>query len=330
MTKPIVTVITPAYNVEKYIANTIESVKTQTEQRFQYIIVDDGSTDSTAIIAKNLTLDDPRISVHTQKNAGSSAARNTALHMAQGEYVAFIDGDDTWEPTFLETMISALEQQDQTVRGAFASSILVNETGERIGQYKYPAGRYGLDKMLGFWCPPGNGSAQVLRRSAFDVGGFEEELRSAVDLEMWLRILDVNPRYSFLSVPEPLVRYMKRTTGSITSDSTGRLTALEILLSRYESRLSWRKRLNAYRRPILVAFRAGADGRALALLRKTLPLGPLLYLFSGDGLRVWAYTFLRTVARPLEKPAKFAVRALKRTIHQRKAAASQFGAGVSN
>jgi glycosyltransferase involved in cell wall biosynthesis len=326
MNKPLVTVITPAYNVENYIANTIESVRNQTEQRFQYIIVDDGSTDKTASIAHELTLDDPRMSVHTQKNAGSSAARNTALAMAQGEYIAFVDGDDTWQPTFLEVMIHALEKHDATVRGVFASSILVNEIGEQVGQYKYPPGRYGLDKMLGFWCPPGNGSAQVLRRSAFDVGGFEEELRSAVDLEMWLRILDVDKRYAFVSVPEPLVRYMKRTQGSITSDGVGRLTALEILLGRYETRLSWWKRLNAYRRPILVGFRAGADNRAFALLRKTVPFGPVLYLFSRDGRRVWAYTVLRTVARPLEGPA----RALKQAIHKRNSRSMPVRTRVSN
>jgi glycosyltransferase involved in cell wall biosynthesis len=312
MSKPLVTVITPAYNVEKYLAATIESVRKQTEQRFQYIIVDDGSTDGTLRLAQDLTQDDPRMSVHSQKNAGSSAARNTALAKAQGEYIAFVDGDDTWEPKFLETMVAALENSDSHIRGVFASSILVDESGNEIGQYLYPAGRYGLDKMLGFWCPPGNGSAQVLRRSAFDeVGGFEVDLRSAVDLEMWLRVLDVHPHHAFLSVPEPLVRYMKRTEGSITSNSLGRLTALEILLARYENRLSWWKRLNAYRRPILVAYRANANSRALALLRKTLPLGPLLYLLSRDGRRVWAYTFLRTLARPLERPARLVARSPK-------------------
>ncbi len=89
---PIVSVITPAYNAEKYIKETIESVLGQTYKNWELIVVNDGSTDSTEEIIKSF--DDPRIMLFSQKNSGVSSARNRGIELAKGKYITFLDADD--------------------------------------------------------------------------------------------------------------------------------------------------------------------------------------------------------------------------------------------
>lgn len=105
-----VTVITPAYNAEKYIAETIESVQKQTFSDWEMIIVDDCSTDNTVNIAKSYAENDPRINVIIQQaNGGVAAARNKALSVANSEFVAFLDSDDKWTSEKLEKQIKFMK-----------------------------------------------------------------------------------------------------------------------------------------------------------------------------------------------------------------------------
>lgn len=99
----------PAYNCEKTIGRTIESVLAQSYQNFELIIVNDGSTDSTAAICSDYEQKDSRIRVLIQENMGPATARNLGIQEAKGEYISFIDADDTYKPEFLKNMISAIE-----------------------------------------------------------------------------------------------------------------------------------------------------------------------------------------------------------------------------
>jgi glycosyltransferase involved in cell wall biosynthesis len=103
----LISVIMPAYNVEKYIGATIESVLNQTYQNWELIIINDGSTDDTADVAKKMAEKEPRIKLYSQENGGVSRARNKGLTLAQGDYIAFLDADDLWKPEFLEKLINA-------------------------------------------------------------------------------------------------------------------------------------------------------------------------------------------------------------------------------
>lgn len=100
--KPKVSIIIPAYNVENYIGEAIQSVLKQTYQDFELLVVNDGSTDRTLDVIDTYT--DRRIRVINQVNSGVSVARNVGIDNATGEYIAFLDGDDRYEPTFLELM----------------------------------------------------------------------------------------------------------------------------------------------------------------------------------------------------------------------------------
>lgn len=102
---PKFSIIIPAYNVAPWIEQTLNSVKNQTYNNYECIIVDDNSTDNTLNIIYYFTHKNSRFRViHNKKNMGQGACRNIGLHNAQGEYVAFLDSDDIWHSTFLETM----------------------------------------------------------------------------------------------------------------------------------------------------------------------------------------------------------------------------------
>jgi glycosyltransferase involved in cell wall biosynthesis len=104
----LVSVIIPAYNAEKFIADTIDSVQSQTYRQWEMIVVNDGSTDATSSIVKKKG--NEKIQLIEQTNAGVSAARNKGLEQAGGEYVVFLDGDDLMTPFFLEERVSFLQQ----------------------------------------------------------------------------------------------------------------------------------------------------------------------------------------------------------------------------
>lgn len=106
-----VSVITPAYNASQHLPETIQSVQQQTFTDWEMIIVDDCSSDNTFEVACNCAKDDPRIKVlRHEKNAGVSAARNTALDFASGDYIAFLDSDDLWLPQKLEKQLTFMQE----------------------------------------------------------------------------------------------------------------------------------------------------------------------------------------------------------------------------
>ena len=104
-----VTVIVPVYNVQNYLEKCVRSILAQTFSDFELILVDDGSTDESPRICDQFAQADSRITVIHKQNGGLSSARNAALDIAQGKYIAFIDSDDYVEPRLLEKTVAALE-----------------------------------------------------------------------------------------------------------------------------------------------------------------------------------------------------------------------------
>jgi teichuronic acid biosynthesis glycosyltransferase TuaG len=105
----LVTVISPAYNSEKYILRLVECVQNQSLKALEHIIIDDGSSDNTFLILHELASKYQNIIVISQKNKGAGAARNEGIKIAKGKYIAFLDSDDFWENTKLEFQISFME-----------------------------------------------------------------------------------------------------------------------------------------------------------------------------------------------------------------------------
>ena len=126
----LVSIITPCYNGDRYIADTIESVMRQTYPHWELLIVDDGSSDDTASIAADYAGRDERIKLIQQANAGTAAARNAGMKLARGRYIALLDADDIWAPEFLSKQMDFLRRKDAVcVCGAYRR---IDEAGREI------------------------------------------------------------------------------------------------------------------------------------------------------------------------------------------------------
>ncbi|OLU38468.1 glycosyltransferase family 2 protein [Ileibacterium valens] len=128
----LVSIITPAYNAEKFIGYTIESVINQTYPYWEMLIVDDGSTDKTEDIVKKYSNKDQRIKYYKQNNSGSASARNNGIRKSKGRYIALLDADDVWRPDFLKKQIQLLK--DKNTVCAFSSYGRIDETSSQIGK----------------------------------------------------------------------------------------------------------------------------------------------------------------------------------------------------
>ena len=106
----LVSIITPCYNAGRFIAETIESVLGQTWPDWEMIVVDDGSSDTSADIVADYARRDGRIRLIRQRNAGTACARNAAMRTARGRYIALLDADDVWEPEFLERQLAFMRK----------------------------------------------------------------------------------------------------------------------------------------------------------------------------------------------------------------------------
>ena len=112
MSQLVVSVIVPVYNVGDFISECVKSIQKQTFGQWEVILVDDGSSDHSADVIKKLVEQDDRLRLISQANGGVSKARNTGILNARGEYLAFLDGDDMWEPNFLEELLAAITMHE--------------------------------------------------------------------------------------------------------------------------------------------------------------------------------------------------------------------------
>lgn len=213
---PTFSIVIPAYNIENYIAKTLESVLAQTLQDFEIILVDDGSSDKTVAIIQQFN--DPRITLLQQKNRGLAGARNTGIRHSQGDYIALLDGDDYWLPEKLERQLAHLETRPE-VGVSFCPAAFMDDAGIPLGTYQMPQ-LTDLDAPS-FLCSNaiGCGSTPVIRhqvleaikfqdtlRGALETCYFDEHLQRSEDLELWLRIL-LQTSWKIEGISEPLVYY---------------------------------------------------------------------------------------------------------------------------
>lgn len=209
---PLISVIIPAYNAEKTVQETVESVLNQTFRDFELIVVDDGSKDSTVeIIAK---IADRRLRLVTHSHGGANRSRNLGLSQAIGSYVSFLDADDLWTPDKLESQLKALAANPEAAV-AYSWTDRIDESGQflRRGGYISVDGNV-LAKLLIVNFVE-NGSNPLIRREAvLAVNGFDESLSACQDWDLWLKLA---ARYPFVSVSSQQILY-RLSPGSISSN----------------------------------------------------------------------------------------------------------------
>lgn len=144
--EPLVSIITPAYNVEKYIEQTINSVLNQTYKNWEMIIIEDCSKDNTFRLIQNLSKRDTRIKIYQNKrNSGVSFTRNRAIDIAQGKYIAFLDSDDLWDKEKLEKQIQFMEKNHILL--SYSSYRKINSDGSIRGNINVPL-KLDYDELL--------------------------------------------------------------------------------------------------------------------------------------------------------------------------------------
>ncbi|QHL89093.1 glycosyltransferase [Nibribacter ruber] len=205
---PKISVVIPLYNKGAYIAATLQSVLRQTFPSFEVIIVDDGSTDQGPAVVE--TFQDSRLRIVHQSNLGVSAARNQGIRLAQAPYIAFLDADDFWQPTYLEEMLRFIERYPAC--GLYVSAHQVAEKHQVLDPPKdLPEGvlpdyfhaelTYKITRLS---------STVVPRQICEEVGGFPVGMVSGEDSYFCGRIAIAHP-VAFLT--KPLVIYNQQYSG---------------------------------------------------------------------------------------------------------------------
>lgn len=196
-------VIIPAHNAMGYLPETIINVLQQNLKNFEVIVVNDGSTDDIeSWFAQHVS--DPRVTLISQLNKGLSGARNTGIQHSQGEYIAFLDADDLWEPDKLQKQVRILDG-DPIAGLVYTWVAYIDPQGKPSGRIRKNNAEGHVWSTLIQHNIVECGSVALVRRDCFDkVGEFDESLRSLEDLDMWLRLA---PHYEFRGIPEALVYY---------------------------------------------------------------------------------------------------------------------------
>ena len=202
--KPLISVLTPAYNREKYIGEAIKSVQAQVIEDWEMIVIDDGSTDRTAEIVKAYQAKDKRIVIlENPKNMGISATRNHGLEHIRGKYVAMLDSDDVCLPQRFEKQIPYLEAHPEVgVLGAWAKHI---GTSNRQFTPEQEDGKLRARSL--YRCPMVH-SSSIIRTSVIEAGNlrYNETYPASNDYDFWVQAL---PYGKFHNLPEYLVQYRK-------------------------------------------------------------------------------------------------------------------------
>lgn len=268
---PKVSVIIPAYNAMPYLVQTVDSVFHQTFTDFEVLIVNDGSSDDTAGWAAQIT--DPRFKLISQPNQGAGAARNTGIKNAQGDYVAFLDADDFWEPSKLAKQVQRLDQKPEV--GLVHTWITFANSDGSLGDLVVKTTGEGhiWDQVI-IYNPLKCGSTAMVRLQCFEeLGYFDQSLKYSEDWDMWIRIAC---RYAFSVIHEPLTHYRihpfnksKNYEGQLKCFCQIIDNAFETPLPKY-SHLKNRSYARAHLHIAWRAFSSGAHERANTLLSQAI------------------------------------------------------------
>jgi len=203
---PLVSVIIPVYNGERYIEETIRSVMAQTGPSWEIIAVNDGSKDKSLGILIGLAAEEPRLHVISMKNGGVSSARNAGVAGARGRYIAFLDQDDLWVPEKLSRQLARFRENPE-LGIVFTNESVIDASGAIVKSKVLSLSeknRGWIFEELVFECFMPVSSVMMMREIFDRVGGFDPHLALAEDYDFFLKAVRIVP---VDYVDEPLLLY---------------------------------------------------------------------------------------------------------------------------
>jgi glycosyltransferase involved in cell wall biosynthesis len=231
--RPNVSVIIPAYNVSKYIGEALQSVFDQTFTSHESIVINDGSAD-TEELERVLEPHAARIRYIKQENRGAAAARNTGLRCAEGEFVAFLDADDTWSPDFLEQQIEFLKSHNADV--VYADALLFGDSslaGRTFMEHQPSRGEVTPESLLAVEVTVLTSAVLARKDAVFAVGLFDEEIKRGHDFDLWLRLAKNGARFAYQEKVLAQHRIVESgLSGNIMSQLKRTLSVLDTIKSR--------------------------------------------------------------------------------------------------
>lgn len=234
MNRPLISVVIPAYNVAPYIGDTLQSVFAQQRNDFEVIVVNDGS-DDTPELEKVLAAFMPKIIYVRQPQMGASAARNTAIDISTGDFLAFLDGDDVWKPDYLNEQMAFLEKHDLEM--VYCNTFFIggpDYDNQTFMDLAPSSGPVNFESVLSFQCNIPLSGVVVRRNCVTKVGGFDIDIRRAMDFILWLRLLANGTRVGYHR--KALLFYRIREsglTGDVISMTKRDAEALELAKQRF-------------------------------------------------------------------------------------------------
>ena len=238
---PLVSVIIPSFNAERFIHRTLDSVLRQTYPNIEVLVVDDGSQDRTAEIVESMCRQDHRIVLLHQARSGVAAARNAAIRQSKGQLIAPIDADDIWHPLNLQKQVQCMLNAGPSVGLVYAWSVIIDEQDRLTGDFRASPIEGKVFETLLSHNFLGNASACLMRRDCLDTIGYyntqfmQQQAQGCEDWDLYLRIAE---KYQFRVVPEFLIGY-RRVEQSMSCNYNAMATSHSLMLNRI-----WRKNGN--------------------------------------------------------------------------------------
>ncbi len=240
---PTVSVIIPTYNHANYVAESIESVLSQTYKDYELIIVNDGSPDDTEEVLQPY-IHRGQIRYICQENQGQASARNRGLSECQGKYVAFLDDDDLWPMDKLQWQVEYLEANSQC--NVVGGAVVMLDNNSPRGDVCNESGHSMLTYAQLFYGNPFNSPGQVLiRKSALEgIGGFDTSIWGADDFDVFLRLAELSPIASFLKT----ALYYRLHSSNASRNHLRMLQNSRTCMLKNARRAPWRERYTLKRR----------------------------------------------------------------------------------
>ena len=202
---PVVSVIMNVYNSQKYLEAAIKSIISQTYKNFEFIIIDDGSTDDSYKIINKWAKKDTRIIAKKQKNIGIPRTLNKAIKYAKGKYIARMDSDDISLPKRLQKEVKYLDNHpDISLVSSYIK--IIDENDKIIGNFTPATADKEIKKTSIFSCQFNHSASMYRKKDFLEIDGYNPKFRYAQDFELWFRFME---NYNVANIPEYLVLWRK-------------------------------------------------------------------------------------------------------------------------